>query len=191
MRFNKVVAFSRTVHIYLTMFAFLLMMFFAVTGVLLDHEDWLSGATRSTETKGTLPAPLLAGPDKLMVVEALRSKFGAIGAVSTFDTDESTLHVELKGPGRHTEAEIDRKTGEVVVKIERRGFLVRLDDLHRGKDTGTAWRIVLDASAVLLFVGSLTGILMWFALPRRRMWGLAALISSTVILVAIYFLLVP
>jgi hypothetical protein len=191
MKFNKVVAFSRTVHIYLTMFAFLLMMFFAVTGILLDHEDWLASATHETETKGTIPLPLLAGPDKLMVVEALRARMGAVGAVSTFDVEDDALHVELKGPGRRTEAEIDRKTGAVVVKTEGRGFLVRLDDLHRGKDTGTAWRWVLDASAVLLFVGSLTGILMWFALPRRRAWGLAALLSSAVILIAIYVMLVP
>jgi len=190
-KFNKVVAFSRTVHIYLTMFAFLLMMFFAVTGVLLDHEDWLSSATHETESKGTIPLPLLKEPDKLGVVEALRSNYGATGAVSTFDVEDDALHVELKGPGRRTEADIDRKSGEAKIKKETRGALVRLDDLHRGKDTGTAWRWVLDASAIFLFLGSLTGILMWFALPRRRAWGLAALISSTVILVVIYLFVVP
>jgi uncharacterized protein len=191
MKFNKVVAFSRTIHIYVTVFACLLMMFFAVTGVLLDHEEWLNGAMQLSETKGIIAPSLLAGPDKLMIVEELRAKYNAKGAVSTFDVEDDALRVELKGPGRHTEAEIDRKTGAMVVKLERRGFLVRLDDLHRGKDTGKAWRWVLDFSAVFLFVGALTGILMWFALPRRRAWGIAALISSTVILVAIYLLLVP
>jgi hypothetical protein len=178
----------RTVHIYLTMSAFLLMMFFAVTGVVLNHEDWIAGQTVTRDTTATVPAALLAGPDKLMLVETLRNDFGAIGAVSTFDVDESSLHIELKGPGRHTEADVDRKSGKLTLKVERRGLLMRLDDLHRGKDTGVAWRWVLDASAVLLFLGSLSGILIWWALPRRRKWGVAALIGGTVAVAAIYWL---
>jgi hypothetical protein len=181
----------RTIHIYLTMSAFLLMMFFAVTGVVLNHEDWIAGQTVTRDTTATLPAALLAGPDKLMVVEKLRSDFGAIGAVSTFDVDESSLHIELKGPGRHTEADVDRKSGKLTLKVERRGMLMRLDDLHRGKDTGVPWRWVLDASAVLLFLGSLSGILIWWALPRRRKWGVAALIGGTVAVAAVYYWMVP
>ncbi len=178
----------RTVHIYLTMFAFLLMMFFAVTGVVLNHEDWIAGQTVTRDTVAVLPAALLTGPDKLMVVEKLRSDFGAIGAVSTFDVDESSLHIELKGPGRHTEADVDRKSGKLTFKVERRGLLMRLDDLHRGKDTGIPWRWLLDASALLLFLGSLSGILIWWALPRRRKWGVAALIGGTLVVAAFYWL---
>jgi hypothetical protein len=181
----------RTIHIYLTMFAFLLMMFFAVTGVVLNHEDWIAGQTVTRDTTALLPVALLAGPsgpDKLMVVEKLRSDFGAIGAVSTFDVEDASLHIELKGPGRHTEADIDRKSGKLTLKVERRGLLMRLDDLHRGKDTGVPWRWMLDLSAILLFFGSLSGILIWWALPRRRQWGVAALVGGTVIVAAVYWL---
>ncbi len=178
----------RTIHIYLTMFAFLLMMFFAITGVILNHEDWISGQTVTHDTTGVMPLAIMQGPDKLMVVEHLRSDFGAIGAVSTFDADPTSLHVELKGPGRHTDADIDRATGKVKVTVERHGVLMRLDDLHRGKDSGHAWRWVIDLSAALLFLGSLTGILMWIALPRRRKWGVAALIGGTVVAGAIYWM---
>jgi hypothetical protein len=181
----------RTIHIYLTMFAFLLMMFFAITGVVLNHEDWIAGQTTTHDTTGTVPLAIVQAPDKLMVVEQLRSNFGAIGAVSTFDIDPATLHVELKGPGRHTEADIDRATGKTKVTVERHGILMRLDDLHRGKDSGLPWRWVIDLSAALLFLGSLTGILMWLALPRRRKWGVVALIGSIVVAGVIYVWLVP
>ena len=117
----------RTVHIYLTMSAFLLMMFFAVTGVVLNHEDWIAGQTVTRDTTATVPAALLAGPDKLMVVETLRNDFGAIGAVSTFDVDESSLHIELKGPGRHTEADVDRKSGKLTLKDRKS---TRLNSSH-------------------------------------------------------------
>jgi hypothetical protein len=178
----------RTIHIYLTMSAFLLMMFFAVTGVVLNHEDWIAGQTVTRDTTATIAPALLAGPDKLMIVEHLRSDFGAIGAVATFDVDPTSLHIEMKGPGRHTEADIDRRNGQLTLKVERRGLLMRFDDLHRGKDTGIAWRWVLDLSAALLFLGSLSGILIWWALPRRRKWGVAALIGGTMLVAAVYIL---
>jgi hypothetical protein len=184
------VAWTRTLHIYLTMFAFLMMMFFALTGILLNHEDLLPGET-VTEQEGTLPLELLREPDRLMVVERLRADYGAVGAVSTFDTDDRGILVEMKGPGRTSEAEIDRATGKVKVTVMRRGALVMLDDLHRGKDSGTAWRWVIDISGVLLLVASLSGILMWVALPRRRKWGVVSLLAGTLIMIAIVAWMVP
>ena len=178
----------RTIHIYLTMSAFLLMMFFAVTGFILNHEDWLESQSVRRDTTATLAMPMLTEPDKLAIVEKLRSDFGATGAVSTFDVDPGTLHIEMKGPGRHTEADVDRKTGKMTLSVERKGLLMRLDDMHRGKDTGIQWRWMLDVSAGLLFLGSLSGILIWWALPRRRKWGIAALVGGTVIVAAVYWL---
>jgi hypothetical protein len=191
-RYARVVAVARTLHIYLTMFAFLMMLFFSVTGLVLNHEDWFPewGASR-TQVHGVIARSALGGPDRLAVVEALRSRFGAVGAVSTFDVDQQALHVELKGPGRQTDAEIDRRTGETTVSVERKGALVRLDDLHRGKDAGRAWSLIIDVSAVLLLLGSLTGILMWYALPRRRKLGVMSLAAGVVVCVAIYLVWVP
>jgi hypothetical protein len=185
-------ALCRTLHIYITMFAFLMMMFFAVTGLILNHEALFASAEgEMSEATGIIPVELLNEPDRLMVVETLRSTFGATGSLTTFDTEPEALRIELRGPGRRTEAEIDRATGKTTVMIERRGMVIRLDDLHRGKDSGRAWSLVLDVSSVLLFLGSLTGIVMLFALPRRRKLGLAALAAGTVITLAVYFVFVP
>lgn len=185
-------AVTRTIHIYLTMFALLLMLFFGLTGILLSHEDWLGADTIvPTESTGIIPVPLLTEPDRLMVVEHLRTAYGAVGGVSTFDVDSASLRIEMKGPGRRTEAEIDRVTGEATIRVERRGLFLRLDDLHRGKDAGLAWRWVLDLSAVLLIVGSITGLIMWFGLPRRRRWGVVALLTGIVFCLTIYLAFVP
>ena len=190
-RFSRVVSMARTLHIYLTMFAFLLMTFFAVTGLTLNHEDWIAGEPRTTRRAIQLPAALLREPDKLGIVEFLRTNGGALGAVSTFDADSASIHVELKGPGRQTDAEIDRKTGQATVVVEGKGLVIRLDDLHRGKDAGGSWSILIDATAVLLLIGSITGILMWFALPRRRRLGLAALAVGTIVVAVVVILTVP
>ncbi len=184
------VAWSRTLHIYLTMFAFVLMVFFGVTGLLLNHEDLLPSESL-VETTGSIAPNLLTEPDKLMVVEHLRSDYGAGGAVSSFDVNDNTLFVTLKGPGRTFEAEIDRASGTATIRDTRRGILVQLDDLHRGKDTGLPWRIVLDASSILLLLASVTGIVMWLALPKRRKGGLIALVVSIALLGGVYIWLVP
>jgi uncharacterized protein len=68
---------------------------------------------------------------------------------------------------------------------------VRLDDLHRGKDSGRAWSLIIDASALLLLIGSLTGILMWFTLPRRRKLGMISLAAGVAVCAVIYFVWVP
>ena len=189
---NQVVGYARTLHIYLTMFAFLLVLFFAVTGFVVHHEDWFTTAeVAPIESRGEIPTALLAQPDRLMIVETLRSRYGAVGAVSAFDVDDATLRVEMKGPGRHTEAEINRKTGALTITVERRALAVRFDDLHRAKDSGPIWGFLLDVSALLLVLGSLTGILMWWALPRRRKLGVASLLAGVVIFVVVYFAVVP
>ena len=129
-RFSEVM---RTIHIYLTMFAFLLMLFFSLTGAVLNHEDWIAGQTTTRDTTGVQRLELMKSPDKLMIVEHLRSDYGAIDAVSTFDDDPTSFHIELKGPGRHTEADIERATGKLKLSVEHRGMLMRLDDRVIGK----------------------------------------------------------
>ena len=191
-RLIRIARVARTLHIYLTMLAFLMMLFFAITGFVLNHEDWFTqGAGSHRDVHGTIAAASLAGPDRLAVVEALRSSFGAVGAVSTFDVDTNSIHVEMKGPGRQVDAEINRKTGATDVTIELKGIAVRLDDLHRGKDSGKVWSLIIDASALLLLIGSLTGIIMWFTLPRRRKLGLISLTAGIAICAVIYFVWVP
>ncbi len=97
----------------------------------------------------------------------------------------------MAGPGRHTDVEIERASGEARITVERRGWLVRLDDLHRGKNSGRGWSWLIDISAIALFAGSLTGILMWIGLPRRRTLGIIALAVSIASCLGLYWLFVP
>ncbi len=187
------VGLTRTVHIYLTVFAMLLMVFFAATGLLLNHEDWVTGGeTPPVADTATLPPALLTpAPDRLMIVEHLRARHGAVGAVTTFDDDGEILRIEMRGPGRRVEAEITLATGAMTLTKELRPFLIRMDDLHRGKDSGVIWSWIIDISAVLLFLGALSGIVLWIALPKRRTLGLVALGLGSGVCVAVYLFVVP
>jgi hypothetical protein len=193
LRINRtLLAWTRTIHIYLTMAALGLMLFFAVTGFTVNHEDWFGATTPRTRTvTGDTPAELVKAADKLRIVEHLRSKFGVTGAMTDFDTDDETYHVVFKGPGRVCEATIARPDGKTSVELKSFGLAGRINDLHRGRDAGEAWRWIIDASALLIVLASMTGVILWLALPKRRTLGIVALIVGIAGSIAFYLALVP
>src|SRR5579862_7664060 len=110
---------ARNIHIYISMLGLLMVVFFSVTGIMLNHDDWLGlNDPRVTKKEGTLPAEMLRGPDKLAIVEKLRKDLGATGALDSFDVQDTSLEVVFKSPGRRAEASIDRATGHAEVSVE-------------------------------------------------------------------------
>jgi hypothetical protein len=190
--YRRLLRWTRTFHIYLAMLGLLLLLFFAATGFMLNHPEWfglVEGRRRTAE--GRLPTAILAPVDKLAVVERLRSEFGATGAMDSFEVEEESLRVVFKGPGRQTEATIQRADGQAEVTHESYGLAGLLTDLHRGKATGGSWALIIDAACVLLMLISTTGLILWTSLRTRRVVGLLALLLGGTLCAVIYLALVP
>ena len=49
---RRVAKYARWLHIYVSMTAFAVVFFFALTGITLNHPDWASGAERTTQLQG-------------------------------------------------------------------------------------------------------------------------------------------
>jgi hypothetical protein len=131
---------SRWLHIYGSMGSLALVLFFTITGITLNHQEWFADQQATTDHHGTMAAALLRtaapeGVDKLSVVEALRSAGAVRGAVSDFRTDDAQCEVVFKGPGYEASAVIDRATGRFDVTESRMGFAAVINDLHKGRDT--------------------------------------------------------
>ncbi len=183
---------SRLIHIYLSMLGLLAIVFFSITGIMLNHEEWFGFAEpRVKKSEGTVPVALLAVPDKLGIVEKLRKDFGATGALESFDVRDDELALVFKSPGRRTEATIARADGHADVSIETHGFAGRFVELHRGTEAGPAWRLVIDASAILLLLSSFTGLVLWLLVPKWRPLGIVALVVCAGVCVAVYLVFVP
>ena len=183
---------SRLIHIYLSMLGLLAVVFFSITGIMLNHEEWFGFAEpRVKKNEGTVPVALLAAPDKLGIVEKLRKDFGATGALDSFDVRDDELALVFKSPGRRTEAAITRADGHAAVSIETHGFAGRFVELHRGTEAGPAWRLVIDATAILLLLSSLTGLVLWLLVPKWRPLGIVALVVCAGMCFAVYFVFVP
>jgi hypothetical protein len=192
---RRLASLSRWLHIYLSMASFAILLFFAVTGLTLNHAERFSVRQRITQIKGRVKSDWIkaedAAVDKLAVVEHLRQAHGIKGALSDFRLDESEAAVSFKGPGYAADAFINRETGEYELTETRSGLVAALNDLHKGRDTGRAWSWLIDASAVLMTLVSLTGlVLIWFV-KRRRLSGLILAGVCGVACYIIYLFLIP
>jgi uncharacterized protein len=204
----RLAALMRWVHIYLSMFSLAALLFFSVTGITLNHPDWFyGGAERSVQEQGHLDVQWLhlelprggAGEEadasrqvaKLEVVEHLRKAHGIRGALAEFRTDDRECMVTFKGPGYAADAFIDRATGRYELTETYHGLIAVINDLHKGRDTGKAWSLVIDLSAVLMTLISLTGLALLFYIKRRRLSGLVTALVGTVVVVAVVWLWVP
>ena len=187
---------ARHTHVYLTMFGLLLLLFFAVTGFMLNHEDWFGVDRPFTQTiEGTLPIDLVGAastqPDKLVIAESLRRDFAATGLVDAFEIEEERIRVVFKAPSRLIEVTINREDGATTVNRESRGFANLIMDLHRGKSSGFWWSLLIDAVCVMLVVISATGLILWSSLRGRAKHGFAVLVAGTLFGVAVYWFGVP
>jgi hypothetical protein len=129
--------------------------------------------------------------DRLDVVEYLRNTHGIKGALSDFRIDDWQVSVSFTGPGYEADAFIDRETGEYDLTESQMGFVAVINDLHKGRDTGTAWKWLIDFSAVLMTLVSLTGMVLVFFVPRVRSSGIVVAVAGTILAVVVYALWVP
>jgi hypothetical protein len=193
---RKIAQWSRWLHIYLSMVSFAILFFFALTGITLNHQDRFSGEAKTSRYRGTMnvawlkPAP---GSDaaRLEIVEYLRKTHGMKAALSDFRVDDQQLEVSFKGPGYEADAFIDRGTGKYEVIESRMGLVAIVNDLHKGRDSGAAWSNVIDVSAVLMCLVSMSGLVLIFFLHKRLVSGLIALATGALLCVIVYWIWVP
>ena len=129
--------------------------------------------------------------DKLAVAETLRSRHALRGSVGEFTVDQFQCIVSFEGPGYTANAFIDRASGEYNVTEMRQGVVAVLNDLHRGRVTGPVWSWVIDVSAVIMAIASITGIVLVLVYRRRRRSALLAAVAGSVAVILIYLLWVP
>jgi uncharacterized protein len=168
---------ARWLHTYLSMLSFALLLFFAATGLTLNHAEWFDAHQRPQQIHGVLNVALVNSADpegvaKEQLVRYFRESHHTKGAVSDFHIDGEQCELLFKGPGYEADAVIDRKTGNYDLTVSPFSPVAILNDLHKGRDTGTKWSAVIDFSAILMSLVSLTGLSLIFFLNKRRLSGL-------------------
>ncbi|MEO8334378.1 MAG: PepSY-associated TM helix domain-containing protein [bacterium] len=173
----------RWLHIYISMASMIAVLFFAATGVTLNHPDWLA-AESTHDFAGKLPVTWKSaqGVDWLVVAEYLRNAHGVRGAVADHSADDAQGSLTFKAPGYGADAFITMADGSYKLTVSYQGWIGVLNDFHRGRDAGRAWAWLIDVAGMVLVVLSATGLgLLWY-LKRVRLSGLVTLAAGGVLL---------
>jgi hypothetical protein len=187
--------YCRLVHGWLSAAAFLLLCFFAFTGLLLNHPDWFLGdAPAPVETKFQLSREEVdeirdAEVPGQKLVELASRHATVIGAYSSGDMVGRELFVRLRGVRGQSDVRAHLASGNVTVIAEGAPSLAVLNELHRGEHAGSSWKWVIDVSAVIVIVLSIIGYLIFLSMQRFRTRTAFALTAiSAVGIAAVFFL---
>jgi hypothetical protein len=191
---RRLAKYSRWLHIYVSMTSFVIVFFFAVTGWTLNHAERFSGRDRQRKAAGAVDSRWTAAGGSVaqeQIAGAIRREAGVHGAVTDFRVDDDQLSLTFKGPGYSADASVDRKTGKYEVTESKLGLVAVLNDLHKGRDTGGAWKAVIDVSAGLLTLISLTGLILIYYIHKHRLAGVILLAAGGALAGVLYAVWVP
>ncbi|WP_309573318.1 PepSY-associated TM helix domain-containing protein [Deinococcus sp.] len=178
----------RWLHTYTSMISLLVVLFFALTGITLNHPDWVFG---TSDVKSTLTGSMPSGwiqngaVNWLTVAETLRADQNLKGRAGETRFDGNEADIAFVGPGYSADTVIDASTGKYTVNVLQQGGVAVMNDLHRGRDTGGAWKWVIDLSGGILAVVAFTGIGILLYLKKTRNQALTVMGIATVIVIGL------
>jgi len=181
------------------------MLLFAATGFTLNHASQIEAKPKITSRKAPLPATLRAklaglnaGDDSDKATDPLpddvrqwvRSTLGVEVGRRAAEWSPDEVYVAMPRPGGDAWVRIDRASGEVEYELTDRGWISYLNDLHKGRNTGPAWRWFIDFFAASCLVFAVTGlcILKMHAANRPATWPVVGLGVLLPVLLAILFI---
>lgn len=178
---------TRWLHIYLSLFGFATILFFSVTGLTLNHPTWFGGVHETTERfEGMVDRDWVAGsedtPDWLRLAEHFRATHRLQGVVGEVRDDGDELSLEFAGPAYAADVLVRREDGQYSGTITRHGAVALINDLHKGRDTGGGWSVVIDLSALLMGISAITGLVLLYSIKRKRLTGTVVAVAGTVAL---------
>ncbi|BFT31701.1 PepSY-associated TM helix domain-containing protein [Alteromonas sp. D210916BOD_24] len=177
------------------------MLLFAVTGITLNHAADIPANRTVTSTQTSLPQTAL---DKLVSLEAgdiqipgelvvfMQSVEGITVPSSVMgEWDGVEFYAAWPGPGEDSWIAVDAELGTVTFESIDRGWISYFNDLHKGRNTGNAWRWFIDIFAVTCIIFSVTGLqlLMRHSKTRTSTWPitmLGVLIPFVIILLFVH-----
>jgi len=180
------------------------MFLFAITGITLNHASQIEAKPAITRQKAVLPPPLLTelsayagkhdGANAPMPANAERWlkqqwSLNAGGRPAEWSIDE--VYLPLPKAGGDAWVRIGLEDGAAEYELTDRGWISWLNDVHKGRNTGTAWIWFIDIFAGLCIVFCVTGLLIlkFHATNRPLTWpmvGLGILIPCAIALLFIH-----
>ncbi|MBN3828938.1 peptidase [Burkholderia sp. Ac-20384] len=184
----------RKVHGWVGLWGAVLGLLFGVTGVLLNHRapplKISTGEPQVEEMQIALPDPAPKTPAAMtkwlqheLHFDGKPGRMRKEPAQPVAWGDKRVMQPEhwqmgLFGPHQNLQAEYWVGNGYVAVKRTGNTFLTTLNNLHRGVGMNLGWVLLMDTIAGSLILLSLTGVLLWTELNKRRTVGVVLVVGS-------------
>lgn len=175
------------------------MLLFAVTGITLNHAASIEAKPMVSRRTATVPAALLKSlgtrqqgnaPLPRAVSDWLEGELdiGLSGRQGEWSAEE--VYLSLPRPGGDAWLSLDRASGAVEYEGTDRGWVSLLNDLHKGRNAGTAWSWFIDLFALACLVFCITGLLLLqlHAGQRRMTWPMVGLGLLVPLVLALIFI---
>ena len=185
----------RVWHGYLSAAAFVWLLFFSITGILLNHPTWLRDDKPVTVSRqfrlqpyelASLTAKTEPGP---AFVQAMRGKLGLKGQIDSSEVAGQLLFVRMRGVSGSSDLQLDLHTGQGSAAVESFPIPTLFKELHRGEKAGPVWRAMIDITGFALVATSMMGLMIYLSLCFRLRTalflvagGLAAMAAGIVLI---------
>jgi hypothetical protein len=177
------------------------MLLFTITGFTLNHAGDIESKPRVSSKQATLDGLLVAelarqpeeaksAPLPAPLRAWLSDQWGVNAAGKDAEWSKDEVYVSLPRPGGDAWVRIDRASGAVEYEVTDRGWISYLNDLHKGRHTGSAWRWFIDVFAAVCLVFCVTGlfILKMHAANRASTWPVVGAGLVIPLLLALLFI---
>ena len=185
----------RSVHLYSSTALFAALAFFCVTGVTLSHSWYLDSGSRNDSTTLEIPNVLAEGlnpdawnPDVDALTDYLETSVGLQAPINIeLDRDYGELTLSYSAPA--SDADVLVSQDGIVIDSQRGSWLATLNDLHKNRDAGAVWSLLVDVTAIGMLLFALTGLVILFQNRRKlsRSLMIVALGLATPILIFVFF----
>ncbi len=154
------------------------MLLFAITGITLNHAGAITGDPQVVTVEKPLPDAVKAAlaappasekaPVPAAVAEWAKGALAASLAGRPAEWSADEVYVALPRPGGDGWVSFDLAAGTATHESTSRGWISWLNDLHKGRNTGTAWSWFIDIFAGACVVFTLTGLVLLQIHSRHR-----------------------
>ena len=179
---------SRYVHGWLSAFAFLTLLFFSVTGLLLNHPEWFEPAKTEETTQLILPESVLKSIKQQenpsdTILNYVRQQQNVVGRYQSSEVMDNEVMIRLESPAGATDIWVMTDTGEMEITQKPASTVSMLNDLHRGKNSGLAWSWLIDISAIIVIALSLVGYILFLSIKTRLVTHLVLTAASLALII--------
>jgi hypothetical protein len=190
----------RKMHGWIGLWGAALGLLFGVSGILLNHRAVLKiPAVQTQESTVQLPLPASPPADAAAMAAWLRQSLALAPAASKVKADparpvawgDKTLaqparwSASFVAPDSNVQAEYWVGNNYVTIKRNDTNAFGVLSNLHKGTGMSVGWILLVDTLAGSIILLSITGVLLWAMMTKKRLVGTAIAAGSLALLLGI------